>query len=378
MCQLHECTPSSIICGKGFDNTDEKSIIEEKGGGFSQEYKKYILQNKEFHELCIPSKSCLPYQLTQHECTKSQSTYTPNSLCKIDDSDTTSYSNKCNNENKCLKASINCYSNVNYDIEECELPCSGSSPHADCQFNPQCNLESDEGDKKFCNGFKKMTLSTSTSSDDQQYDSLTGDKYDSWFYLPKPHKKSFNENTVPSITDHKSYMEKYRQMQYDKTDYDPKQFHNMCYNKQDLKDNGWGDTSWPGLYWHAYWIKGEPRVPGKCTSNPIKMNGFRGTGYTYLCDTGHLYGKASNQTAYFKGYIKPFFSDNPDEDQYHTEICVRYNNSMIPLRSCGQRECGITYLFDSFAGNVCGSDVCKTLILKSGIEEEKNAIYQKK
>ena len=379
MCLLHECPPSSIICGKGFNNIDEEAIITSKGSQFKSKYKEHILKKSEFYEICLPNISCLPYQLTQHRCSKSDSDYTPDSLCKIKDIATTSYSNKCNNENKCLKASRDCYTNVNYNPDECELSCNDSIPHEECQFYPQCDIESEDDDTKFCNGFEKMQLSTSTSTSNQQdEESSTEDKYDSWFYLPKPHEKSYKNNTVPPVTDYGSYINQYRLMKHDQKDSDPDQIHNICYEKQDLKDNNWGDTSQPfNLYWHAYWIKGKARVPGKCTTSSSKMHGFRGNGYTYLCGTGHLYGKASNQTAYFKGYVKPYFSDNLDEEEYYTEVCVRYNNSMIPLRSCGKRECGITYLFNSFAGNVCGSDVCKTLKIKRGAKEEKKCHLSK-
>ena len=366
MCIIHNNQPESILCGRG-SQIDDTLQIKNKGIDFEEEYKKYFPNG-------TPLNCISPYQKIKKMCDYDPASgfYNDDSACPADE-----YIPECIN-NKCQNATAYCLSDDGHKDTSCIRDCPNGQLHNDCaEYRTECS--SGGGDDLtlfFCDDIVKKAVSAPNFKNiDDNNDIL-----ESWFYRPSPHPKSFERDEIPSkdIPD-KSYLDfigKYRKITFDKKSQDPRYFENICYTEQNIKDNRaiavdddsdngyFGDITAGDVLWMDYGL-GKTKSPGHCTSNSVQMSGARGTGYSYLCDTGHLYGKASKETAYYKGYVKPSFGTNND-DSYYVDICVRFHNSMLPGDSCGKRECGINYAFGGFTGNVCGGDVCKTLKIDRG------------
>lgn len=362
MCILHNNQPESILCGRGSD-IDHTLQIENKGSDFKEEYYKYFLQG-------IYINCTSPYQKIRKMCEYNAATGIKDDVspCSAED-----FTQECIN-NKCQKATPYCLSDEGHRDSDCILDCSDDELHSDCaNYKTQCSpAGGDDPNLHFCEDIIKKVASAPTVENIEN----DNDIIESWFYRPSPHPKSFERDKFPDTnTSYVDFINKYRIITHDQKSQDPRYFENICYNKQNIKDNRaiavsnqldygyFGDITLGDILWMDY-AAGKTKSPGNCTSNSMQMSGARGTGYTYLCDTGHLYGKALKETAYYKGYVKPSFGTNGD-DSYYVDICVRFHNSMIPGYSCGKRECGINYAFDGFTGNVCGGDVCKTLKIDS-------------
>jgi hypothetical protein len=173
-----------------------------------------------------------------------------------------------------------------------------------------------------------------------------------WFYLPKPMDKSYQNNDPSS--------QPFRVMDVA----------NMCYRVSDMThatndfgkmENtvlGWfGDLIGRDPYFHDY-LSYPTRSPNICS--PTFRNGTRGLGYSYLCGATDFNHPPDMQAV---GYIDSITSTWGKESVVHKlRVCLRYNNAMIPQRTCGARECGITCAFAD-CSSVCGFDECRELTI---------------
>lgn len=177
-----------------------------------------------------------------------------------------------------------------------------------------------------------------------------------WFYLPKPLDKSYINNN-PS--------DGYRQMNVS----------NICYSVDDLLASGFGyidnNASFiSGImgfftgrsfrpYFHNY-LTMDTRSPNYCS--PALRHGHRGVGYNYLCGAPSVnFSKPDMVNIGYVDNVSSIWTDNYGE--HRVRVCVRYNNTMIPQKTCGSRECGIT-CFCEDCSTVCGFDECREISIK--------------
>ncbi len=179
-----------------------------------------------------------------------------------------------------------------------------------------------------------------------------------WFYLPKPMDKAYKNNN-PN--------DGFRVMQ--KPD--------ICYSVDDMLDSsnnfgklvnevggigvlmGWftgGRTFRP--YFHDY-ASYDTRSPTYCY--PAFKHGNRGMGYSYLCGARDFTSKPDMENVGYVDSISSTWSNNGTAS-HKLRVCLRYNNMMLPRRTCGARECGITCAFED-CSTVCGFDECRDLII---------------
>jgi hypothetical protein len=251
-------------------------------------------------------------------------------------------------------------------IVEIQFPCAGSTMDSQCNIGScsdgYCKRKVDcdkpdllDSDRNlYCDG---TPMPESKASDDNTNSYLNLVKK-SWFYLPKPMDKSYKVNASGAV----DYSLGFRQMN-----------DNLCYSVDDLLASGFGyeDSGASPIsgimgfftgksfrpYFHNY-LTMDTRSPNYCS--PALGLGNRGLGYSYLCG-GPSYTTKPNMD--YVGYIDNVTSTWSGTSASHKiRVCLRYNSSMIPGKTCGARECGIT-CFCEDCSTVCGSDVCRDLIL---------------
>lgn len=159
----------------------------------------------------------------------------------------------------------------------------------------------------------------------------TVDDTNSWFYRPQPQASALAAGGV------------LKRMQG-----------SLCYTQGDMESHGWGDDNI--LFGYFHW---DNRSPGKCSTPDL---GNRGNGYIYLCGTsGLLYNMPDEvRTAFYKGYASSVYTEGGGT--HSIQVCLRFNNTMDPQRSCGSRECMISCGFDICTQH-CGFDKCETLTI---------------
>jgi hypothetical protein len=210
---------------------------------------------------------------------------------------------------------------------ECDSECSSGA----CYKNIDCNLTINASQEE-CTA-SRVNSDGSIGTDE--------DPVNSWFYRPKPMNKAFrNVGTVYEEMDRNS----------------------LCYHTSNMENNGFGYSDIFGLYYHNY-LAYDTRSPPLCSTG---SDGNGGYGYGYLCGVnGDFYSEPgdNDDTAYIRGYVKTNFSEG--EALHRIEVCLRFNNNMIPWKTCGRRECGIT-CYGAFGceSQVCGVDSCYYLYIK--------------
>jgi len=167
----------------------------------------------------------------------------------------------------------------------------------------------------------------------------TIDDTNSWFYRPEPDPASLGAGSILKTT-----------MRSD-----------LCYSRNDMTDQDWGNDS--VIFGYFHWNN---RTPGACSTPKL---GHRGNGYVYLCGTNNLLYNLPDESkgAFFKGYASSFYTEGGGV--HSVEVCLRYNNTMDPQRSCGSRECMIVCALSACTQH-CGFDVCKTLTINDNSPRE--------
>lgn len=119
-------------------------------------------------------------------------------------------------------------------------------------------------------------------------------------------------------------------------------------------------------YDHNY-LGMDTRSPNVCDS-PDGRFGLRGTsGWADICGSRSY---ASLPDMEHVGYIDSITSTWANDTSSHRiRVCLRYDNGMIPDRTCGARECGITCSCGN-CSSVCGSDICRDLVVKENDPRE--------
>lgn len=324
MCQIHDCKPTSTTCGAD----DTLNITSNTEVGYATDYVTYINAGYSLSgtdaTICTPVM-CKPTVNRTYRCTPAENTSptTRNTNC-----DTTGAGATC--------ASGYCYKTI-----DCNLTANASE--AECI--------------------------TASPSEDGTVGS-TEDTMDSWFYRPVPMSKSYVSSSgilypMGSGSDGEDLC--YTQSQLDGNDeghdwgYHPKIHIHFTIPVINYTVDFWIDLG----YYHSYLLPDSTRSPGKCKQSSYdRKDGYRGTGYIYLCGNGgNLYSNVNDYTAYHKGYVQTEFF-NADAT-HKLNVCLRFKNSMRPddgtSETCGARECGISCAFDICTSQVCGSDVCREL-----------------
>lgn len=235
---------------------------------------------------------------------------------------------------------------------KCTEPCIDNS----CIKKVDCDSStlSDSDRSLYCDGIPGKE--SEPSSDNTNVPQSLVNK--AWFYLPKPMDKSYNVNQL-GVVDHNSF----RRMQPE-----------LCYSVDDLLANNFGyeesaASFLTGImklftgrdfrpYFHNY-LTMDTRSPNYCY--PALRHGARGLGYGYLCGRTSATSKPDMEHVGYIDNLSTSWSSN-SQSPHKVRVCLRYNNSMIPWRTCGARECGIT-CFCEDCSTVCGSDVCRDVIV---------------
>lgn len=246
-----------------------------------------------------------------------------------------------------------------------QLPCSGTNltiPNPSCTAPASCDSSGYCVKKVDCDSSSLPDIDRSIYCDGTPVAQAPASKDHSnsypyliektWFYLPKPMDKSYQNNDPSS--------QPFRVMDVA----------NMCYRVSDMTHatNDFGKMENSALGWLSDLFGVEPyfhdylsyptRSPNICS--PTFRNGSRGLGYSYLCG-GPSFTSQPNMSAV--GYIDSITSNWGKESVIHKlRVCLRYNNAMIPQRTCGARECGITCAFAN-CSSVCGYDECRELTI---------------
>jgi hypothetical protein len=345
MCKTHNCTPT---CSSYQSETDENGdgVIDEKdnndvvnvsnqGEDYVDQYEIYINGGVEITSSSFCNRIiCKPVVNRLYRCTTNGTTISgttadtvPNNSC-----DTTGNGAICSG-NYCYKT-IDCNKAENSGEDECK-----------------------------------------NSGGDDDVIGSTEDTMDSWFYRPKPMDIATNGNGVilspmsDSLCYSSSQLEEHRNR--GENEYCPAVNGNWGQNMDFKIPLPWGGhITIPLGYFHSSLCEDQTRSPGLCGDKNV---GFRGNGYIYLCygdhnpNSGNLYSKVSQETAYYKGYVKSAFSEG--NGIHKVVMCLRFRNALRPddgfSETCGKRQCAITCA--GFAGGCymenCGYDVCKELTI---------------
>ena len=234
---------------------------------------------------------------------------------------------------------------------KCTEPCTDSlcNKKVDCDSS----ILSDSDRSLYCDGIPGKE--SEPSSDNTNVPQSLVNK--AWFYLPKPMDKSYNVNQ--GVVNYN----RFRRMQPE-----------LCYSVDDLLANDFGyeesaASFLTGImklftgkdfrpYFHNY-LTMDTRSPNYCY--PALRHGARGLGYGYLCGRTSATSKPDMEHVGYIDNLSTSWSSN-SQSPHKVRVCLRYNNSMIPWRTCGARECGIT-CFCEDCSTVCGSDVCRDVIV---------------
>lgn len=302
-CQLHNCRTSAETCTP-YANDDVQKVLN-KGEAYKISYFKEICRSQCFLADGAPTSAIFCKPTTCLPIIKSQYRCLP-----LDAATPTTRNNECDSAG----AGAICNNGYCYKTTDCNLP---------------ANINASE-----CRG-----LDNSGGPD-------PADDTNSWFYRPAPNLKSVVGNGV------------IRNMES-----------GLCYTSDQMESHGWGthpkiDFGLLGMldfgYFSDYLTNPGTISPGSCGG---KYTGNRGPGYGYVCG---LIGNFTDlpdtsQAGFHKGYVKTNYSGA--DGTHKLTACIRFNNTMIPGRTCGSRECGVTYagFMGGLWGQNCGSDVCVDL-----------------
>lgn len=328
LCKLHDCRASTDSACAPFASDDIAKISE------NSSYKVKYIQN--IITSTFPTISTLEALCTTKICSGTIEAQFP---CTIDASGNTVRDSRCN--------SLTCTNNY-------------------CKLSIDCNDASLSQTIKnqFCSP-DSIPQSPAPTDHTNSYANLVDKTY---FYLPKPMDKSYINNTPSSG---------YRTMQKA----------NLCYSLSDLEANNFAhrDNVFGGLITGVMSLftggrNFEPvmtdyadcppnnyttRSPTYC--NPGLRHGARGVGYMYLCGGPDFTSKPNMD---FVGYVDNVSSVYTDSGSSHkVRACLRYNNSMIPKKTCGARECGVTCAWGD-CSTVCGFDECRDIIISENNPRE--------
>jgi hypothetical protein len=363
MCEIHNCPPpcsnyktskdvnNDGVSGDTYDIDDTKNISDRNRDGITdsntsyvETYKTYINGGAELSSTQYCSTTyCRPIVKKQFRCVKKSGDTSPTGDNSLDiqkngNCDTDGDGSSCSN-NFCYKT-IDCNEVENNSEPECAIPKDGTV-------------------------------------------GSTADTVDSWFYRPKPMDISTVVNGSARVIEDMENGLCYKESQMEKrsdNSTDGKWGENLDIKIPKLEVGG--ITIIPAFTIPLGWFHGvippdQARSPGMCNVSNV---GFRGTGYIYLCygdgnsESGQLYGKVSDQTAYHLGYVQTTFSAT---DAIHRlKVCLRFRNALMPdnglSETCGARQCAISCM--GFAGGCssqnCGYDVCEELIIKDSNPDE--------
>jgi hypothetical protein len=313
ICKIHDCRTTSETC-KSYSDDDLQQILnkEKDDSAYGAAYKNYVNAGYDLYNTSLCNNIiCKPVIKISYRCTPfdAENPIIRNDLCDEEGKEGATCSG-----GYCF-ATIDCNLNIHSKKPEC-----GNSEPA------SINLD---------------------------YDPLN-----SWFYRPKPNSKATRDGSTLNDMDG-----------------------NLCYTRDQMEypHNNEGTPKWGrhpttdfGLlgivdygYNHNYAqldSQMETRSPGSCEMDPNHSNGLAGWGYVYMCGNGGwTLNELSDEAGYHRGYVKTSFTEK--DASHELMVCIRFHNSMIPLRTCGARECGITYGFGDFWGEVCGRDICRKLTI---------------
>lgn len=303
MCKIHDCRPTSSSCAP-----DDTLNITSKGLTYVGRYQRYINANQSLDNtlFCNPTIS-RPTIQRPYRCTTNGTTVTGN------DAQDTVKNSLCDSTG----VGATCVSNFCYKTIDCCVAANNSQP--------EC---------------------TNSSTNEDNSIGSTDDTMNSWFYRPKPEDGAVSNGVLRNMNPE------------------------LCYTGGQLESNGWGshpriDFGPLGVldlgFYHDYMNLGNMRSPGLCNKSSL---GFRMTGFVYLCGTNlNLYSSPSDQAGFHKGYVKTEFTESGAT--HKLVVCLRFNNVMIPSKTCGSRQCGISCFGNCEGGGseVCGTDVCRELTL---------------
>lgn len=309
ICKVHDCRATSETC-KSYATDDLQKILD-KGTNYGESYKRYVNAGYDLSNTSVCTNVvCKPVIKIQYRCIPF-------------DADNPTTRNQL---------------------------CDSSGPGATCSegycfVTIDCNLSVNSG---------KPECGNSESASINLYD----DPVNSWFYRPKPNNKATRNGSTLWDMDG-----------------------NLCYTRDQMEfpldNNGtpkWGrhptaDFGALGIldfgYTHNYAqldSQMATRSPGACGIDPNRSDGLAGWGYAYMCgNSGLMMNELSEEAGYHHGYVKTTFTEK--DASHEMIVCVRFHNSMVPLRTCGARECGITYGAGDLWGEVCGRDICRKLTI---------------
>jgi hypothetical protein len=349
MCQIHNCQlqpqPTSTICTGGV--VEDVDTIISKGNAYVQEYERTIVGIGTDGDT-DPSNDEAPAVLNPPDNSEVKA-----QLDRVCNQLTTS----------CLtiaKRSFRCTPEEN----ECPANCP-TTLNANCTvtatvpgYIPSCDSEGFCKKAIDCNATPTEPECLPAPAGDEGESEISPSDPDSWFYKPKPMDKAMHNHRI-------------RDMQSD-----------LCYSLSDLKSQpgGWG---WNGFiptpfgkiplgYFHSQYNPDESRSPGFCKNvNGVttSRDGFRGTGYLYLCgNEGNINAKVSDYTAFHNGIPVTTFTN--DDSITDVRLCLRFKNAVRPSditgdsETCGRRECALSCAFDICRSQLCGYDVCRTVTVK--------------
>lgn len=309
----------------------------------------------------LADSSCAPHATDEIAMISESSSYSTkyvNSIISSTSSSISTLTGLCVNKvcSGVIQARYPC-TGPSYNVPDPECPAGTSCSNSVCSFIIDCDSLSTSAEQKnkYCNPLippqSSAPLDTSNS-----YTQLIGK---TWFYLPKPMNKSY-QNDNPS--------DGYRIMTYG----------DLCYTPQQLNQSGFGNhlSAFDGgcsfigrsnfAFDHNY-LTMDTRSPNVCESRDGKF-GNRGTsGWIDVCGSRSFTTLPDITNLGYIDNISSIWSNNTSS--HRVRVCLRYDNGMIPDRTCGARECGITCSC-GICSSVCGSDVCRELIVKENDPRE--------
>jgi hypothetical protein len=296
----------------------------------------------------LVDSSCAPYASDDIAKISESSSYSRKYVSAIIDTTTTGSTIESSCSTKICKGLVQARypcTGLTFNVPDPLCPAGSTCTNSVCTFNVDCDSSSTSAQLKSTYCDSKPTVNTIPLDYSNSYSQLI-DK--TWFYLPKPMNKSYR-NDNPNNG--------YRDMDTSR----------LCYSIDNMNDNGFG--VWDG--WFKLCASGKPfrtdyaffdtRSPNVCESKDGKW-GNRGTsGWADVCGSRSY---ASLPDMAHLGYIDNISSVWTNNSSSHKlRVCLRYDNGMIPDKTCGARECGITCAC-GVCSSVCGSDVCRELTVE--------------
>ena len=186
------------------------------------------------------------------------------------------------------------------------------------------------------------------------------DEYVSWFFRPTVPKEALqkkgNEASY-SLIDMQGYPFE--------NEYKSEGNDDIYMDKKSVEINGLGKISQP---FDVLWTSRVITPPS--IGNSI---GIPGVGAGYICGMdGDYRGIPSDEATYFRGEVKTTYeADN--KASHEVDVCIRYASGSAPQESCGYRMCKTSCAFGA-CSKLCGIDVCRTLKIKEGSNQNCSSI----